>query len=575
MSAEKNTERFNKWVTMLIASVAIWVAITVFFQNYASNSAEQARRRAQENAIASTKEQLNGEIQFNYQFYGAYQTWSEINAQITAAQEEGDTEAEDRYKKLQERVAKVSRLLGSDYFPSDYLSPNLQHTSPDQWKYQADDYLVKYTSLNEKYIAESEFAQATDKTADDLVVQITLLTVSLSLYGLSVTLKGKVRWLFVIIGSGIVGVCVLWLTVSLVLFAMRPDVNDAAIKAAIAAYSEGVGLAYQGESAKAIAQFDTAIAAKPDYGRAYSERAAAYLDIYDYSSAIENYETARKTGFDDALTNGNLGWAYYLNGQFEKSIEASQRAMKQSDSYKIGIHANEALAYLGMGDMSNSKKQYDALLEETQQQVNEAHSNKTEPPAYTWYFLDASATDLQNLIDQLGYGDNSVVGAPPVESIPGDHEALRSFAFQQMIRLKEANTALEVNGQLPTAYEVMKIESFSFGQITEKDDQGFVTKFEAAPDFTFAKWTKSFTVEYSYSGPTPTQMIWKVYVNGYEYISLRKVVPSSEICSGPICYKTFGSEYVSGFLPNGDYVVELYADSRLVQTGTFTVKGEE
>lgn len=561
MSAEKNEERFNNWVTMLIASVAILVAVTVFFQNYASNSAEQARRRAQENAIASTKKQLNGEIQFNYEWYGAYQTWSEINSQITAAQEEGDTEAENRYKKLQERVAKVSRLLSLDYFDTSL------YESPDQWKYQADAYLVEYTRLNETYIAESEFAQATDKTADNLVVQITLLTVSLSLYGLSVTLKGKVRWLFVIVGSGIVGVCVLWLIISLVEFARRPGVNTTAIQA----YSEGVGLAFQGKYVEAIAQFDAAILKKKNYGRAYSERAAAYLDNRDYSAAIRDYELARKTGFDDALTNGNLGWTYYLNGQFEKSIEASQRAMRQSDSYKIGIRENEALAYLAMGDMSNSQKQYDALLEETQRQVNEARSNNTQPPAYTWYFLDAGATDLQNLIDQLGNNPPELIDAPPVESIPGDHEAIRNFAFQQMIRLKEANTALEVNGLLPTAQEVMKVEPFSFGQITEKDDQGLVTKFEAAPNFTFAKWTKSFTAEYRYSGPPPKQMIWKVYIDGVEYISLRKV-SNIDIGSGTTWYETFGSEYASGFLPSGNYVVELYADSKLVQTGTFFVE---
>jgi len=574
MSAEqqnKSAERFNNMVTMLIASVAIWVAITVFFQNYASNSAEQARRRAQENAIASTKKQINGEIQFNYEYFGAYQTWSEINSQITAAQEECatnqaecDTEAENRYKKLQERVAKVSRLLSPDYFNPDV------DASPDQWKYQADAYLVEYTRLNEIYIAESEFAQATDKTADDLVVQITLLTVSLSLYGLSVTLKGRVRWLFVIVGSGIVGVCVLWLIISLVQYARHPGVNTTAIQA----YSQGVGLSFQGSYDEAIAKFDVAIAEKPDYGRAFSERALAYLDVGDYASAIRDYEMARKTGFDDNLTNGNLGWTYYLNGQFEKSLEASQRAMTQSDSFKVAIHANEALAYLAMGDISNAQKQYGALLEETQQQVNEARSNNTEPPAYTWHYLDLSATDLQNLIDQLGNDNNSINGAPPVESIPGDHEALRNFAFQQMIRLKEANTSLEINGQLPAAHEVMKVEPFSFGQITEIDDQGLVTKFEAAPNSTFSYWTKSFTVEYSYSGQPPKQMIWKVYVDGVEYISLRKV-SYEDISSGTTWYETFGSEYASGFLPSGEFVVELYADSKLVQTGTFTVEWEE
>ena len=61
-------DRFDKMITMMIASVAIWVAITVYFQNYAANISEQARRRAQENAIAATKRELNGTIQSSYEW---------------------------------------------------------------------------------------------------------------------------------------------------------------------------------------------------------------------------------------------------------------------------------------------------------------------------------------------------------------------------------------------------------------------------------------------------------------------------------------------------------------------------
>jgi len=50
MSSETQVEtpkeqRFEKMVTVMIASVAIWVAITAYFQNYASNISDQARRR--------------------------------------------------------------------------------------------------------------------------------------------------------------------------------------------------------------------------------------------------------------------------------------------------------------------------------------------------------------------------------------------------------------------------------------------------------------------------------------------------------------------------------------------------
>lgn len=148
---KKSDERFNKMITMLIASVAIWVAITVYFQNYASNISSQARRRAQENAIASTKKELNGTIQYSYQWQGALQTWREIGWQIIAAEQEGDTAAVERYTKLQERIAVLSELLGPDYFDP-------ANGWPDTGKFVSDTYLVELTRLNEIYVAESNSA---------------------------------------------------------------------------------------------------------------------------------------------------------------------------------------------------------------------------------------------------------------------------------------------------------------------------------------------------------------------------------------------------------------------------------
>lgn len=313
---QKSNERFEKMITMMIATVAIWVAITVYFQNYASTLSEQARRRAQENAIAATKKELNGTIQYSYEWQGAFQTWREIGWQITAAEQEGDTASVERYSKLQERMTTLSEMLGPNYF-----DPTIGW--PDTNKFEADTYLVESTRLNEIYFAESELGQATDQTADNLVVQITLLTVTLSLYGLSITLKGGVRWLFVIIGSGIVGICMLWLSWSVIELLSRPEVNTAAINA----YSEGVGLSYQFKFDEAIAKFNLAIAEKPNYGKAYYQRGFAYYDKNDIPSAIKDFEAAREAGLEDTSTNWNLGWAYYINGQFQQAIEADERVL--------------------------------------------------------------------------------------------------------------------------------------------------------------------------------------------------------------------------------------------------------
>ena len=253
-----NEQRFESMVTILIASVAIWVAITAYFQNYASNISDQARRRAQQFSIEATKREVNGAIQFSYEWQGAFQTWEEISWQITAAQQNGDTAAEARLYQLQDRIVTLSKLLGPEYF-----DPAVGW--PDSSKYEAESYLVESTRLSETYLAESELGNFTDNTADSLIVQITLLTVSLSLYGLSMALKGRVRWLFVIVGSGIVGICVLWLGWSLLELLIRPEVNPNAIQA----YADGIGLEHQGRYDEAISKFTLAIEEKPSYAKAY------------------------------------------------------------------------------------------------------------------------------------------------------------------------------------------------------------------------------------------------------------------------------------------------------------------
>ena len=132
--------------------------------------------------------------------------------------------------------------------------------------------------------------------------------------------------------------------------------------------------------------------------------------------------------------------------------------------------------------------------------------------------------------------------------------------------------ALEYTGQLPAETETMLVQSFKFGQITGKDPQGFITGFEEAQNNVIPFGEDTFSVEFTYAGQAPSQMIWKVYVNGVEDQSLR-IVADDNISSGSTWYRTFGYQYTNVFiLSEGEYTVELYADNKLVQRGTFYVQ---
>ncbi len=186
--------------------------------------------------------------------------------------------------------------------------------------------------------------------------------------------------------------------------------------------------------------------------------------------------------------------------------------------------------------------------------------------------MDAGALDLQNLVDQLDNNPKDWTQAPESNLITGDHAAIRDFALSQMKRLKESTVALEYTGQLPNAQNAIQVEPFVFGQVTGTDAQGFITGFEPASNNIIPYGEDSFTLEFTYSGTPPKQMLWKVYVNGYEDQSLR-IVSTDDISAGDTWYKTFGYSYTNIFiLSPGEYTVELYADNILAQRGTFYVQ---
>ncbi|HNB35870.1 MAG TPA: tetratricopeptide repeat protein [Anaerolineales bacterium] len=556
----KAEQRFENMVTIMIASVAIWVAITAYFQNYAANISDQARRRAQQYSIEATKKEVNGVIQYSYEWQGAFQTWEELSWQITAAEQNGDTKAADRYRKIQERIVSMSKMLAPQYFDPAVAWPEYS-------QYEAESYLIESTRLSETYLAEAELGNATDSTADALIVQITLLTVSLSLYGLSMALKGRVRWLFVLIGSGIVGLCVLWLGWSLLELLVRPEVNEAAIRF----YAEGVGLEYQGRYEEAIDKFTDAVTENPYYAKAYYERGLSYYELDNLTTAIAEMEEARNQGLNDININWNLGWTYYLAGDYAKAIETNERILSEHPEV-LGMRMNQAISYLAAGDLTNSQAQYDLLIGEALNQVSIARQNGEEPSASLWYYMDAGALDLENLIYQLDNNPRDWTQAPTANLITGDHNAIRSFAFEQMKRLKESTTSLEYTGQLPVTQGAMQISSFIIGKVTETDADGFITGFEPAANSVIPYGEKGFSVEYVYSGQAPKQLIWKVYRNGYEDQSLR-VVSNFDISGGTTWYQTFGYQYDDVFiLADGEYIVEFYADNILVQRGTFYVQ---
>ena len=213
---------FERLVIALIASVAVLAAVVALLQTNASALADEANRNAQRYAVQAMGRNISGAAQVDYGWY-AYQTWDELDSQARSADGAGDEAAGRRYRTIRDRIAELSPMLAPPYFDST------GEAFPRLTAYEADVFLVESTGLAEHYAASAALDNAWGNKANAYVTHLTMLAVTLFLYGLSMTVSGWTRWLFVGAGSAIVSVVLIWAGV--VTFSGVPSLPDEAIEA--------------------------------------------------------------------------------------------------------------------------------------------------------------------------------------------------------------------------------------------------------------------------------------------------------------------------------------------------------
>ncbi|MDQ4142837.1 MAG: tetratricopeptide repeat protein [Actinomycetota bacterium] len=113
--------------------------------------------------------------------------------------------------------------------------------------------------------------------------------------------------------------------------------------AAIQSVVEGDRLLAQGEFNDAIERYDTALGLRRDYATAYRQRAKAYIlrgtpdpslthlgttpDIENLRSAIADEERATRYGASSAEHFNNLGWHYFMAGEYTKGEKFLRKAL--------------------------------------------------------------------------------------------------------------------------------------------------------------------------------------------------------------------------------------------------------
>lgn len=574
---QEGDDRFKRFAAFLITSMIIVAAIVSVLQTRASARAARYGREAQSYAIRALGLKTSGQATVSYGWQGAFQNWAELNDLWDRADRADQAADAARYKATRDRVAQLSPLLAAPYFNPD------NDRQPDLGKYEADVYWVAATALSEHYTDSAKQNEAWDGKARTHTTHLTLLAVSLALYGLATTITGRwVRWLFVGAGTLIAVVTLLWILV----VALWPVSYLPA--AAIDAYAEGVGLARQRgqeNTQAAVDKFTEALGFAPQYANALYERGNARFDLADaalgqgdfetvtqhYEAAVADYEAAQQAGRDDTNVGWNLGWSYYLLGQHDDAIRLDRHVLDM-DPDLVGVRTNLAVALLVTGRVDEAQAEYQTAMDTAARLVAEAKAAGKEPPASLWWYLDAGAIDLENLLDRMDGKTYEWTQAPAPDTVT-DAEAVRAAAPAIIEQLRDLTTALEYTGELPQGEALAAVSNVKFG-LERYDQSGNFVDYDVSDTFPYG--TDRVLMLFDYAGMHDGQkVIWKVYSGGSETTDLRRVSDWSLGESGG-AEKPFSYAYSDYFIFSaGEYEVDMYVDYHLVAQGRFTIRETE
>lgn len=112
-----------------------------------------------------------------------------------------------------------------------------------------------------------------------------------------------------------------------------------------------LGRYYQGQRRydQALAAYEHALKASPEFVEARNGKGVIYANQGKYDLAIEEFKAALEHAPQAAHVHNNLGYAYYLKGQYEDAAAAMEQAIAfDPDSRRA--HNNLGLAYAQIGD---------------------------------------------------------------------------------------------------------------------------------------------------------------------------------------------------------------------------------
>ncbi len=268
-------------------------------------------------------------------------------------------------------------------FRAPYLLGN--SGEPDLNAYWIDAVVIPQEKVAEERAAYSEISRAWSNKTNAYQMMITLISVTLFLFGLGLTLERWLKGLFTLMGTLSLSGIVIWAFLTVI--RPVPVYSQESIDAYVEGYRELINTgnyeywsvydAVPGMAEKAITSFNKAIELRPTYAKAYSYRGdacatageALLLGNGDATKrdellglAVSSYEKANELKPDDYHTLWNLGWALYMLGDYPRSITEFEKGIELAPQAQLGMRLDIAANLLGMGKKEEGLKQVDEAI---------------------------------------------------------------------------------------------------------------------------------------------------------------------------------------------------------------------
>ena len=545
---QPHNKRFNAMVVTLMSIVTVLSALTAFLQNDAQNRSNTLIRDGQRYAVTQMETTLQNQQRENYDLY-VEQQWSALSWErsLQLASPLTSTQAVDRLENLMKLTAGFSALTQPPYL-SDPITGSL-----DSARYYAEH---EYEPSFWQQRREAATAQGNDwnNKASAYVTVLTLLAVSLFLFGLATTIGGRVRGAFVMLGILIALVGLAWTTITALLpVTVRPE-------AAIQSFARGHSDLYHASLLRGwgyvdqalplfqsgIDELDAALKADPNYPDAFDERAAAYLQAGEQqlferkdasqflNYAIEDYQAAFAKGSTELTTLWNLGYAYYLLGNHPEALKWTDRAIAQAP-LQVGLYLNRAVALVGLGQKAEAFAAVDAGFEQAARQ----------PISSANYYFRQSIYDLTELLKAWPNADLA--------------DLLKD--------IKQKYVSLRYRHSTPVKSIGAKITKVAFGAALDAQNNltGIADSFPAGAERVY--------VGIDYTGIQPgSELEALVYVDDREDETLTVLEKSSLQESGAAWLRIITPFINAGGLAPGHYRVDIHVEGELLASGEFDIQ---